>query len=86
VGAASSSIQDDMAAGGLARIQQGISVVSMSIDSPEPQSDTRIDPSLTTPADHTGITFVASAGDCGSFSIRQPTQAGVPPSSSEHPV
>jgi hypothetical protein len=53
VGAASSWIQDEMAAGGLARIQQGISVVSMSIGSPESQSHTRMDSSLTTPADHT---------------------------------
>jgi hypothetical protein len=49
-----------------ARHQPGVSVVSMSWDSTEWSGETYFDSYFTTPAGHTGVTFVASSGDTGS--------------------
>ncbi len=46
-----------------ARQQPGVSVVSMSWGAPEFNGETSYDSTFTTPAGHTGITFVASSGD-----------------------
>lgn len=76
----SSSVDDLMAGVKYARSQSGVSAVSMSWggseffswgfgnNSGESQSQTNFDPFFTTPAGHQGITFVASAGDSGTFS------------------
>ena len=48
-----------------ARQQPGVSVVSMSWGSPEFNGETSFDQYFTTPAGHTGITFVAATGDNG---------------------
>jgi subtilase family serine protease len=45
--------------------QPGVSVVSMSFGLPEAPADPSFDPVFTTPAGHTGITFVAASGDQG---------------------
>ncbi|HEY2837972.1 MAG TPA: S53 family peptidase, partial [Pirellulales bacterium] len=65
VEANSSSISDLMAAVNTARSYAGVSVVSMSWGSGEFSSERQYDQYFTTPAGHTGVTFVASAGDNG---------------------
>lgn len=77
---ASDSVADLMAGVKYARSVSGVSVVSMSWggseffswgvgnSSGESQSQTTYDPFFTTPSGHQGITFVASAGDSGTFS------------------
>ena len=77
VQAASQNNTDLMDAVNYARNQPGVSVVSMSWGSPESSSDTQYDSTFTTPAGHTGVTFVASAGDYGDFNSSQKTQVGV---------
>ena len=77
VQAASQNNTDLMNAVNYARNQPGVSVVSMSWGSPESSSDTQYDSTFTTPAGHTGVTFVASAGDYGDFNNAQNTQVGV---------
>jgi hypothetical protein len=78
VEANSASLSDLMAGVDYARHAAGVSTVSMSWGGSEffswtggeSSSQTNYDPYFTTPAGHTGVTFVASAGDSGS-------QAGV---------
>jgi hypothetical protein len=70
VEADSQSMADLMAAVATAARQPGVSVVSMSWGFPEGQSALAEDEALydgyfTTPADHQGVTFVASTGDYG---------------------
>jgi hypothetical protein len=48
-----------------ARSVAGVSVISMSFGATEASSETIYDSTLTTPAGHTGITFVAGTGDNG---------------------
>ena len=76
VEANSSSLTDLMTAVDYARHAAGVSVVSMSWGGSEFFSwngteftgQTQYDPIFTTPAGHQGVTFVAAAGDSGSFS------------------
>jgi hypothetical protein len=65
VEANSSSIADLMAAVNTARNYPGVSVVSMSWGSGEFSSERQYDQYFTTPAGHTPVTFIASAGDSG---------------------
>jgi subtilase family serine protease len=65
VEARSSSIQDLIAAVNVAKSIPLVSVVSMSWGGSEGQSETSYDSVFTTPAGHTGITFVAASGDSG---------------------
>ncbi len=48
-----------------ARQQPGVSVVSMSFGGNETATETQFDSTFTTPANHNGVTFVASTGDSG---------------------
>jgi hypothetical protein len=66
VEANSDSVRDLMAAVNYARNQPGVSAVSMSWGSDEFRGQTSYDTILTTPQGHSGVTFVASAGDDGS--------------------
>ncbi len=63
VEANSSSLTDLMAAVNTARNLAGVSVVSMSWGASEFRGETQLDQYFTTPTGHTGVTFVASAGD-----------------------
>jgi subtilase family serine protease len=65
VEANSSSLTDLLAAVDTARRHAGVSVVSMSWGSSEFSST--YDSYFTTPAGHTGVTFVASSGDSGAY-------------------
>lgn len=65
VEANSSSLADLLSAVNYARNAAGVSVVSMSWGSSEFFSETSYDQYFTTPAGHTGVTFIASAGDSG---------------------
>ena len=75
VEASSSTVQDLMAAVDYARHASGVSVVSMSWggseffnwNGSEFTGQTQYDPIFTTPSSHQGVTFVAAAGDSGSF-------------------
>ena len=67
-GPQSDGFQDMMAAVATARNLPGVSVVSMSWGMSEIRSETSYDGLFTTPAGHTGITFVAASGDAGSSS------------------
>jgi subtilase family serine protease len=75
VEASSDDTTDLMAAVDYARHASGVSVVSMSWGGSEffswgggeSSSQLNYDPIFTTPAGHQGVTFVASAGDSGSF-------------------
>jgi subtilase family serine protease len=71
VQAKSMSISDLMVAVDWARHQPGVSVVSMSWGGPESSADTQYNSIFTTPAGHTGVTFVASSGDSGFFNSHQ---------------
>jgi subtilase family serine protease len=77
VQAASMNASDLMTAVNWARSQPGVSVVSMSWGSAETTSDHTWDSIFTTPAGHTGVTFVASSGDYGAWNNPQKTQVGV---------
>jgi hypothetical protein len=66
VEARSASTQDLLAAVRTARAMAGVSVVSMSWGGSEYAGQTASDSVFTTPAGHTGITFVAASGDAGS--------------------
>jgi subtilase family serine protease len=77
VGAASSSASDLMSAVNYARHQPGVSVVSMSFGLPEAAVGHAYDSILTTPAGHTGVTFVASSGDFGFYNSGLKDQIGV---------
>src|SRR5262249_2083164 len=63
VDAASASLGALLAAVNYARNQPGVSTVSMSWGSSEFPQEVLYDSYFTTPANHTGITFVASSGD-----------------------
>ncbi len=69
VEASSSSIADLIGAVNTARNVAGVSVVSMSWGSSEFNGEAQYDRTFTTPAGHTGITFVASAGDNGASAL-----------------
>jgi subtilase family serine protease len=66
VEANSNSYPDLMAAVDYARNQPNVSVVSLSWGSGEFSDEPSYDSHFTTPAGHTGITFVAASGDSGS--------------------
>ncbi len=68
---------DLMNAVNLARQQPGVSVVSMSWGFPESSAYNTFNSIFTTPAGHTGVTFVASSGDSGYFNSHQGNQIGV---------
>ncbi len=59
------SLTSIMAAIDTARNLPGVSVVSMSFGTSEYAGETASDSTFTTPAGHTGVTFVASTGDGG---------------------
>ncbi len=63
VEANTASSPDLFAAVNYARNQPGVSVVSMSWGQPQSAGESTYDGILTTPAGHTGITFVAGSGD-----------------------
>jgi subtilase family serine protease len=65
VEAASGNLGDLIAAADYARQQPGVSVVSMSWGSAEFSVESYLDATLTTPADHPGVAFVAATGDGG---------------------
>src|SRR5262249_28169822 len=71
VEAQSDSISDLIAAVDYARHQAGVTAVSMSWGLPEDFVDAsvpaRFDSYFTTPAGHTGVTFVAASGDDSAF-------------------
>jgi subtilase family serine protease len=71
VEARSDSLPDLMYAVDFARHIQGVSVVSMSWGSGEFGSEKAYDSVFTTPAGHTGVTFVAASGDSGANSGAQ---------------
>ncbi len=77
VQASSMNTPDLVTAVNWARQQPGVSVVSMSWGGAESPADHQYDSIFTTPAGHTGVTFVASAGDDGAWTNPQKTQAGV---------
>jgi len=77
VQAASSNPSDYAIAINWARQQPGVSVVSMSYAMPESVAYTAYNGIFTTPAGHTGVTFVASSGDSGYFNSHQGNQIGV---------
>ena len=66
VEANSSGGSDLLAAENFARNQPGVSVVSMSWAGSEFTGESTYDSYFTTPAGHTGVTFVAASGDTGS--------------------
>ncbi len=76
-GAASQSPSDLAAAVSWVADQPGVSVVSMSWGIPEQEVGTQYDSAFMTPAGHTGVTFVASAGDSGYFNSHAGDQIGV---------
>lgn len=65
VEANSDNIADLLAAARTAADVPGVSVVSMSWGNAEFRNETNYDNIFTTPAGHTGVTFVASSGDSG---------------------
>ena len=67
VEAASASLTDLLNAVNVARNLSGVSVVSMSWGSNEFRGETSYDRVFTTPAGHTGITFLAATGDQGAY-------------------
>jgi subtilase family serine protease len=66
VEAASAGLGDLTAAADYARQQPGVSVVSMSWGAAEFSVESHMDATFTTPANHTGVVFVAASGDGGS--------------------
>jgi hypothetical protein len=65
VEANSSNNSDLFAAVTWAARQAGVSVVSMSLGTPEFASESSFDGTFTTPAGHPGVTFLAAPGDAG---------------------
>ncbi|MGO9915792.1 MAG: hypothetical protein ACLQIB_13945 [Isosphaeraceae bacterium] len=65
VEARSQSITDLLKAVNTARSTAGVVAISMSWGFPESSAETSYDQYFTTPAGHTGITFIASSGDSG---------------------
>ena len=72
VDASSSSLDDLLAAVNTARNYRGVSTVSMSWGGAEFPQEQLYDSYFTTPAGHTPITFVASAGDSAAYWWLQP--------------
>jgi subtilase family serine protease len=66
VEASSSNLTDLLTGVNYARNVPGVSVVSMSWGASEFSGESSYDSYFTTPAGHTGVTFVASSGDSGS--------------------
>jgi subtilase family serine protease len=60
-----------------ARYQPGVSVVSMSYGAPESVAYSVNNGIFTTPAGHTGVTFVAASGDNGAWNNASPPRVGV---------
>jgi hypothetical protein len=71
VEASSSGWSNMMAAVDYARSQPNVAVVSMSWGSGEWSGETNYDSHFSTPAGHSGVTFVASTGDSGSAGAPQ---------------
>ena len=67
----SATISDLALAIDTARHMTGVSVVSMSWGTPEFAGESAYDPLFTTPAGHSGLTFVAASGDTGSGGAAQ---------------
>ncbi len=65
VEARSQSITDLLEAVNTARSTAGVVAISMSWGFPESSTETSYDQYFTTPAGHTGITFIAASGDSG---------------------
>jgi subtilase family serine protease len=63
----SGSTSDLFTAVATAAAYPGVSVVSMSFGSPEMSTDPSSNSIFTTPAGHQGVTFLAAAGDTGSY-------------------
>ena len=68
VEAASGSLSDLFSAVSTASQQPGVSVVSMSWGTNEFWGESSFDSLFTTPAGHTGVTYVAASGDSGAWS------------------
>ena len=77
VEAASTSFSDLMSAVDYARHYPGVSVVSMSWGAGEFAGENQFDGLFTTPAGHTGVTFVAASGDTGGQTIYPSTSPNV---------
>ncbi len=77
VEAASTSLSDLMSAVDYARHYPGVSVVSMSWGANEFPGENQLDGLFTTPAGHTGVTFVAASGDTGGQTIYPSTSPNV---------
>jgi hypothetical protein len=77
VEAASTSLSDLMGAVDYARHFPGVSVVSMSWGAGEFPGENQLDGLFTTPAGHTGVTFVAASGDTGGQTIYPSTSPNV---------
>jgi hypothetical protein len=69
VEANSAATSDLFAAVDTARNYPGVSVVSMSWGGDETAADSAADAHFTTPAGHTGVTFIAASGDRGAYSV-----------------
>ncbi|HEX5270895.1 MAG TPA: S53 family peptidase [Gemmataceae bacterium] len=69
VEAGSADVGDLAAAVNTARNQPGVSVLSMSFGTSEFPQELRLDSTLTTPAGHTPIAFVAASGDSGAGTL-----------------
>ena len=67
VEAPSASLSGLLSAVNYARYQPGVSVVSMSWGTTEFWGESAYDSIFTTPAGHTGVTFVAASGDSGAW-------------------
>jgi subtilase family serine protease len=77
VEAASQNPSDYVNAINWARYQPGVSVVSMSYGAPEAVAYGVNNSVFTTPAGHTGVTFVAASGDNGDMNNASPPYLGV---------
>jgi subtilase family serine protease len=77
VQAASENPSDYLNAIKWARNQPGVSVVSMSYGEPESVAYGVNNSIFTTPAGHTGVTFVAASGDTGARDNGSPSRVGV---------
>lgn len=77
VEANSPSYSDLFQAVDTARSAAGVSAVSMSWGGPEFSGDSAYDSHFTTPAGHSGVTFIASSGDNGAYGSPGSTSATV---------
>jgi subtilase family serine protease len=81
VEADSNSYTDLFAAVATAAAYPGVSAVSMSWGSSEFSTETTYDSYMTTPAGHTGVTFLTAAGDNGAYISRRTLGVDYPPAS-----